>query len=152
MGLRTRLGNIFRRKGKEATEATVAVAPPPPPPAPRPPPPAPPPKQAPKTVAKAEPKKEKAKEAIKSEESTLAPLQSVSEGIAPIQKALSSALEPMWTLEDRDDGFNDVRKAIKERQKPWEEFKASLDRAGQAPAIRWTKVLVDEAKDLASKK
>ena len=152
MGIRTRLRKIFGRKGKvAAAEAKVAVAPPPlAAPAPKPPPAAPIP--TPEPIAKAEPKKEEVVEVASQSNENTALATSVSEGIAPLQDAVSSALEPIWTLEDRDDGFNDVRKAIKDRQKPWEELKASLEKAGKAPAVRWAKVLVDEAKELTSKK
>lgn len=74
-------------------------------------------------------------------------LQSASDRIAPFQEAVTSAFEPLLTLDDRDDGFNDVRQAIKDRQKPWEELKASINKA---PAVKWAKVLVGEAQELAA--
>ena len=137
MGIRSRLGKIFsRKKGNDDEEvapaASIAVAPRPPAP-----------KTPPKVVEKP------------AETTAEAPKQlstSVSDGIAPFQEAVSSAFEPLWTLEDRDDGFNDVREAIKERQKPYEELKASLENVNKAPAVRWARVLFDEAKELANKK
>ena len=69
--------------------------------------------------------------------------------IAPITSAVSASVAPLWTLEDRDDGWNDVRTAIKDRQKPWKELKRSVS---SLPAYRWAKVFANEAKDLADKK
>lgn len=69
--------------------------------------------------------------------------------IAPITAAVSESFAPLWTLEDRDDGWNDVRTAIKDRQKPWKELKRSMT---SLPAYRWAKVLANEAKDLTDKK
>jgi len=69
--------------------------------------------------------------------------------VAPITSAVSESFAPLWTLEDRDDGWNDVRTAIKDRQKPWKELKRSVI---SLPAYRWAKVFADEAKDLTDKK
>ena len=67
----------------------------------------------------------------------------------PAVAALSDAFKPLQTLEDRNDGWDDVRGAIRDRQKPWQELKESLN---DMPAVRWAKVLSAEAQELASKK
>lgn len=73
--------------------------------------------------------------------------------IAPAAEAIKDAVAPLWTLEDRDDGWNDLRAALKDRQKPWEELKQYFKRRPleDAPAVRWARVLVDEAKSLSKK-
>ena len=75
--------------------------------------------------------------------------------LAPVADAFGDALKPILTLEDRDDGWNDVRQAIRERQKPWAEFKETMSKRSksitEAPAVRWARVLSDEAQALAKK-
>ena len=159
MGIRSRLGKVFSRK-KDGPNIAVAssrpVVKPPSPPLAMPPPPPPLPQPAPSMpleyTAKEPPVVKAAAAEPITKEAVVAPatkvnLQSASDRIAPFQEAVTSAFEPLLTLDDRDDGFNDVRQAIKDRQKPWEELKASINKA---PAVKWAKVLVDEAQELAA--
>uniref|UniRef100_A0A6U8V4K1 Uncharacterized protein n=1 Tax=Emiliania huxleyi TaxID=2903 RepID=A0A6U8V4K1_EMIHU len=66
--------------------------------------------------------------------------------LQPAGDAVSDAIAPLLTLEDKGDGFDDVRGALRERQKAWRAFSDSLDRS---PAARWAKVLGGEAAALA---
>ena len=70
--------------------------------------------------------------------------------LAPVADAFGDALKQILTLEYRDDGWNDVRHAIRERQKPWTMSKRSKS-ITEAPAVRWARVLSDEAQALAKK-
>ena len=84
-----------------------------------------------------------------SAEGSVAPRENKDNKLAPAQEAISDALKPMLTLEDRGDGWDDVREQIRIRQKPWEELKVCVN---DMPVVRWGRVLADEAVALASKK
>ena len=69
-----------------------------------------------------------------------------------IGDAISDAFAPMLTTEDRGDGWDDVRAAVRVRQKPWREFTESLDDMPVTKLARytgrWAKVLGEEAAEL----
>ena len=73
---------------------------------------------------------------------------SASVNMSPALDAVSDAFAPMMTIEDRGDGWDDVRAALRDRQKPWKEFKDSVN---DMPPVRWGKVLVGEIQDLTAK-
>lgn len=73
-------------------------------------------------------------------------------GIGGVSDAIGDALSPMLTLETREDGWDDVRAALKERQRPYEELKKTLSGWGNSPAVRWAKVLSNEVAESVQKK
>ena len=87
------------------------------------------------------------------DEQDLAPSRVFDEqGLAPAADALSDALSPILTLENREDGWDDVREALRSREKPWQELKKSVMGISKSPAVRWAKVLSDEAAEALGKK
>ena len=62
---------------------------------------------------------------------------------------------PIFTLKDQNDGWDDVRNAIRERQKPWmalTDWYKKFDADYVSPTVRWSKVLGQELLDLADSK
>lgn len=79
-----------------------------------------------------------------------------SETPAEMQECMEkNAAKTIFTLEERDDGWNDVRKVIDEAKKEREgafnaltsNFKRDTDSIASSAAVRWTKVIAEEVKE-----